>query len=127
MITPITQRRLEAAGVMVGCIALYFSRDFSGGMFALYFFTPDLSILAYIKGPRLGAAAYNTVHCYLFPTAIGGYALLNADGLALQVALIWGAHISFDRVVGWGLKYPDSFCNTDLGQRKLPIDIVILR
>ncbi len=96
-------------------------------MLALYLFVPDLSILAYIKGPQIGAAAYNTAHCYLFPIVIGGYALLTGDSLALQVALIWGAHISFDRVIGWGLKHPDSFCNTDLGRRKLPIDIAILR
>jgi hypothetical protein len=52
---------------------------------------------------------------------------LEAVCIAMQVALIWGAHISFDRVVGWGLKHPDRFCNTDLGRRKLPIDIAILR
>ena len=127
MVTPITQRRLEAAAFMVGCITYYFHLGYSGTVFALCFFLPDLSIFAYLKGPRLGAAVYNAVHFYIFPLLIGGYAAYSGNGTAMQVVLIWGAHISFDRVVGWGLKYDDSFCNTDLGRRKLPIDIAILR
>ena len=35
---------------------------------------------------------------------------------ALQwMALIWAAHIGFDRLLGYGLKYPSAFRATHLG------------
>lgn len=127
MITPITQRRLEATAFMVVAIAYYFQQGYSASAFFLCFFLPDLSILAYFKGPRIGAIAYNTVHFYVFPLLLGSYAVYYGNDLAMQTALIWGAHVAFDRMVGWGLKYNDSFCNTDLGRRKFPVDVAILR
>ena len=34
--------------------------------------------------------------------------------LAVQVALIWVAHIGVDRALGYGLKYPTGFADTHL-------------
>jgi hypothetical protein len=34
--------------------------------------------------------------------------------LAVQIALIWGAHIGADRMLGYGLKYPTAFKHTHL-------------
>ena len=34
----------------------------------------------------------------------------------LPVCLIWLAHIGFDRLLGYGLKYPDAFKDTHLGR-----------
>jgi hypothetical protein len=39
--------------------------------------------------------------------------LADAD-LAVQLALIWLAHIGVDRLLGYGLKYPDRFRETHL-------------
>ena len=33
---------------------------------------------------------------------------------AVQIALIWLAHIGFDRLLGYGLKYPTGFKDTHL-------------
>ncbi|MCS4316879.1 hypothetical protein M2407_001178 [Serratia sp. BIGb0234] len=33
----------------------------------------------------------------------------------LMAALIWGAHIGFDRALGYGLKYASGFADTHLG------------
>jgi hypothetical protein len=43
-----------------------------------------------------------------------GYAL--AWPLALSIAIIWLAHIGFDRALGYGLKYSDGFGFTHLGR-----------
>jgi len=32
-----------------------------------------------------------------------------------SLALIWSAHIGFDRLLGYGLKYPSAFGPTHLG------------
>ena len=49
---------------------------------------------------------------------IGWLALLSYGfnhSLTLAVSLIWCAHIAFDRLVGFGLKSPESFQATHLG------------
>ncbi|ELU08408.1 hypothetical protein CAPTEDRAFT_201706 [Capitella teleta] len=47
--------------------------------------------------------------------------------MAQQIGLVWLAHCAFDRTIGWGLKYEDSFCHTDLGTNQLPIDAPLLK
>jgi hypothetical protein len=39
---------------------------------------------------------------------------LGESDVALQVRLIWLAHIGLDRAVGYGLKYPTAFKETHL-------------
>jgi hypothetical protein len=51
---------------------------------------------------------------YIGPVMLGA-TLLNT-GTALTLPLVWGAHIGFDRVLGYGLKYPTSFGDTHLGR-----------
>jgi hypothetical protein len=43
-----------------------------------------------------------------------GFAL--ASPLTLSIAMIWLAHIGFDRALGYGLKYASGFGFTDLGR-----------
>ena len=37
------------------------------------------------------------------------------SNLALSIGIIWFGHIGMDRLVAFGLKYPDSFGHTHLG------------
>ncbi|MFV0281684.1 MAG: DUF4260 family protein, partial [Rhodoblastus sp.] len=39
-------------------------------LLAIVFFAPDLALLAYLVGPRLGALAYNLVHSYGAPLVL---------------------------------------------------------
>jgi len=56
--------------------------------------------------------AYNIVHSCIAPAIIAGAAL--AAGWSPVPALIWTAHIGFDRLLGYGLKYPTAFQDTHL-------------
>jgi hypothetical protein len=38
------------------------------------------------------------------------------SGRSIAIPLIWVAHIGFDRLLGYGLKYPTGFGNTHLGK-----------
>ena len=96
--------------------------DGSWWIYVPLFFVPDLSFVAYLSGPRLGAFVYNAAHSYIAPMAImtGGFA--TAAPLVLSIAMIWLAHIGFDRALGYGLKYASGFGFTHLGRiGKLPI------
>ena len=123
---PVLQRRIEAATMLAAAIAAYGLLGFSWGVFAACFFLPDLSMLFYLSGPRLGGAAYNLAHFFLFPLLLGALGVLGDVAAAQQAALVWGAHIAFDRALGWGLKYEQSFCHTDMGLKELPFPNRIL-
>jgi Domain of unknown function (DUF4260) len=71
-------------------------------------------MIGYAFNPRVGAITYNTVHTYVCPLALGGYALFSGRPLPLLLALIWISHIGFDRMLGFGLKYSSRFKDTHL-------------
>ena len=106
--------------MLAAALAAHGVLGFSWGTFALCFFLPDLSILFYFVNARVGGAVYNLAHFFLFPIALGAVGVLLDAPAAQQAALIWGAHVAFDRALGWGLKYEQSFCHTDMGLKQLP-------
>ena len=86
-------------------------------MFAGLSLVPDLSMLGYLGGPRLGAACYNAGHSYLGPAVLAALAVAASMPMLLSIACIWLAHIGFDRMLGYGLTYATSFGETHLGRR----------
>ena len=77
---------------------------------------PDLAMLAYAAGPRLGAACYNAAHSLIGPAALAALGVWAAQPTPLSLALIWAAHIGIDRMLGYGLKYASGFRATHLGR-----------
>jgi hypothetical protein len=80
----------------------------------ILFLVPDVSMLGYRAGHRIGAACYNAVHTLTLPAVLAAYGLLGDARLAVLVSLIWFAHIAMDRALGFGLKYPGGFKDTHL-------------
>jgi len=92
------------------CIAYQHIYQGRWEFFALLFLAPDLSLLAYLRSQgRFTAALYNSPHKYVLPLALGLGAWRWGSLLAGQLALIWVAHIGFDRALGYGLKFPGQF------------------
>ena len=110
-----TLLRLEGLAMLAGAAAIYAHSSGDWKLFAILFLAPDLSFLSYIFGPRAGAAAYNFAHSLIAPIILGGAALGANAALPLTIALIWVAHIGFDRALGYGLKYASGFGDTHLG------------
>ena len=106
--------RAEGAAVFAAAAIVFFWQGNPWWLFALLFLAPDLSFLAYFAGPRVGAAAYNTVHTTLGPLALVLTGLLAGRGPVVAVALIWAAHVGLDRALGYGLKYGAGFGFTHL-------------
>jgi hypothetical protein len=107
--------RLEGLAALAMACLLYQRWHASWLLFAVLFLTPDLSMLAYTAGSRLGAAAYNAMHSDFPPLALAAAALLTDHLKIVPYALIWSAHIGFDRALGYGLKYDSAFGHTHLG------------
>jgi hypothetical protein len=110
-----TVLRLEGLAMLATATTGYFVLGGNPWFFALLFFAPDLSFLFYTAGPRTGALAYNTVHSYLLPAVLGALGWLTGTDLLWQLALVFAAHIGFDRSFGYGLKYATAFNATHLG------------
>lgn len=106
--------RLEGIAVLVLSVMLYARSGNSWLLFAILFLGPDASILGYLRGPRLGAAAYNLLHTYVWPVVLAIIGLSTSSPLLTAIALIWSAHIGADRLLGLGLKYPAAFKETHL-------------
>ena len=112
---PNTLLRLEGVAVMLGAGFGYQLIHGGWPMFALLFLVPDLSMLGYFAGKRIGAIAYNTGHSYLGPAALAAVGFAPHMPILHALALIWAAHIGFDRALGYGLKYAAGFGVTHLG------------
>jgi hypothetical protein len=108
--------RVEGMAIFIAAIAAY---AWSGGnwiLFAVLLLAPDLFMLGYLQGPRIGAFVYNLGHVYAAPIALGALGMVFGINEALPVALIWIAHIGMDRMLGYGLKRPSGFKHTHLGK-----------
>jgi hypothetical protein len=106
--------RAEGAAVAGAAIVLYFSEGYPWWLLVVLALAPDLSMLGYLAGPRIGAASYDAVHTYVGPIVLGAAGVLADSELAIQLGLIWLTHIGVDRAVGYGLKYPTAFKDTHL-------------
>ncbi len=107
--------RAEALLELVAAVAAYHHLGADWRLFAVLFLLPDLSMVGYLANPALGARLYNVAHSSITPAllALCGFEL-GTDQFC-PIALIWTAHIGFDRLLGYGLKYPTAFARTHLG------------
>jgi hypothetical protein len=115
LVSPGTLLRLEGAAVLVAAATGYQWLAASWGLFFVLFLAPDLSILGYLAGPRAGAACYNLAHTYAAPFLLAATAWAVGWFAAWPLCLVWSAHIGFDRLLGFGLKYPTAFRDTHFG------------
>jgi hypothetical protein len=106
--------RAEAVAVLALSFVFYGRTGANWWLFAALFLVPDIAMVFYLLSQEAGSTAYNTVHCYVLPLLLVLLAIGERHVL-LPFALIWIAHIAFDRMLGYGLKYPGSFRETHLG------------
>ncbi|GIK67361.1 MAG: hypothetical protein BroJett018_51550 [Chloroflexota bacterium] len=105
---------LEGLAIFIGAVALYWTEGFSGWLFALLLFAPDLSMVGYLKNPQIGATVYNAIHTFVTAGILLGMGWSLEIDLLLQLGLILAAHIGIDRTLGYGLKYATAFKETHL-------------
>lgn len=105
---------LEGAAVAAGAVAVYFSADFPWWLLLALVLVPDVSLLGYLAGPRVGADCYDALHTYAGAVALAAVGVVADVEVASQLGLIWLTHIGVDRAVGYGLKYPSAFKGTHL-------------
>ncbi|WP_374686913.1 DUF4260 domain-containing protein [Promineifilum sp.] len=105
---PRTLLHVEGGALLLAATAAYFRLGHPWWLYLLLLIAPDLSLLGYAAGPRVGAVAYNLVHTMVAPiiVLVAGWWVGSAGAVA--VCLVWLAHLGMDRMLGLGLKYPDA-------------------
>jgi hypothetical protein len=114
MMSPRLLLRVEGAVLCGLAVCAYGITEGNWLLFAVLLFAPDLAMLGYSLNQRAGALVYNAIHTITLPALLGAAGYLSGSALMLHVAFIWIAHIGFDRVLGYGLKYPTGFKDTHL-------------
>ena len=106
--------RLEGLTVLALSTLLYASFGSTWLLFFALLLLPDVFMLGYLSGPKVGAFIYNIAHSYFLPACLLATGLLMSHTLILSIGIIWFAHIGLDRMLGYGLKFPDAFKHTHL-------------
>lgn len=107
--------RLEELVQFIFGIVMFCALDYAWWVFPALLLLPDIGMLGYLINPKVGALLYNIFHHkgLAILTILLGYFFLGEFYTLIGVILF--SHAAMDRCFGYGLKYPDSFSNTHLG------------
>lgn len=109
--------KLEEAAITA--ISIYFLSQYSLGLslwiWILLFFSPDISMIGYLFGTKTGAFTYNIIHHRGIALVLLGIGIFSRQEIWISIGILLFAHASFDRMLGYGLKYNDDFKHTHLG------------
>jgi hypothetical protein len=107
--------KLEELALFVACIFTLAYLNVAWWYYLLLIIGPDISMLGYLLGNKVGAVAYNIFHhkaVAVLVFLIGFY--LHVEWLMLGGIILFG-HSCMDRFFGYGLKFYKGFGHTHLG------------
>jgi hypothetical protein len=110
---PLGWLRAEGATDLVAAGVLFRTTHQPWWLVALIL-VPDLLMVGYVGGTRIGAACYNLAHNQVAPILLCLAAVEAHHPLLLAFGLVWLGHIGLDRVLSYGLKYDTDFQHTHL-------------
>ncbi len=84
-------------------------------LYIILFLSPDIGMVGYLVNTKVGAVTYNLFHHKAVGCILILLGIIQTNDYLLFAGIIFLAHSSFDRILGYGLKYPDSFKHTNVG------------
>lgn len=118
--------KLEELAQLLICLLVVNLNDMPWWVYPLLALGPDIGMLGYLLGPRVGAFTYNLLHHKGMALVVAGSGMLSVElslkfgtplmghPLLMASVILYG-HSSLDRMLGYGLKFGDSFQHTHLG------------
>ncbi|GAA4494865.1 DUF4260 domain-containing protein [Hymenobacter ginsengisoli] len=106
--------KLEELAQLLLAVFVFAHLPYAWWVLPATFLLPDLSMLGYLAGPRVGAASYNLAHHKALAIAVAGWVLGQPVLVLVGTVLLF--HSAFDRLLGYGLKYSTGFQDTHLGR-----------
>lgn len=90
--------------------------DYSWWWFFGLILAPDIGMLGYLMGNKIGATGYNLFHHKGLALVIYLLGIYLSVPLCQLLGIILFSHASLDRIFGYGLKYEKGFKFTHLGE-----------
>ena len=107
--------KLEEAALFAFSIYSLSSLSADWWWYLLLVLGPDISMLGYLAGNKVGAVCYNFFHHKAVAVVVIIVGLLIPDLLLQLTAIVLFGHSSMDRMFGYGLKTSEGFKYTHLG------------
>jgi hypothetical protein len=109
--------KLEEAVIIA--VSIYFLSKYNLNLpvwiWVILFFSPDISMLGYLINTNFGAICYNLFHHRGLALVLAAIGFFIHNDIMTAAGILLVAHSSFDRIMGYGLKYTDDFKHTHLG------------
>jgi hypothetical protein len=106
--------RIENGFAFAISFYIYIQLDFPIWLFFVLLLVPDITMIGYAFNNKTGALVYNFGHSFILPLLLALCYLYFSNDYLLIISIIWISHIFMDRLLGFGLKYKDSFNKTHL-------------
>ena len=107
--------KIEEIMMLVLGIYLFSLLPYPWWWFLVLILLPDIGMLGYLGGNTMGALFYNLFHHKGLAIVIYLFGLYLAHPIIQLIGIILFSHASFDRALGYGLKYDKGFKYTHLG------------
>lgn len=108
--------KLEEFAQFLFGIYLFSTLDFAWWWFPVLILSPDVSMVGYAFGNKVGAYSYNLFHHKAVSIAVYLLGIYLENSMVELAGIILFAHSAMDRMLGYGLKYTTSFTDTHLGK-----------
>jgi len=110
--------RLEELAMFGLSVYAFTLTDFAWWLWFVLILVPDIGMLGYLFGARVGAFTYNVFHHKAIAIIVFGVGLYFSNAWIELAGIMLFGHSSMDRILGYGLKFNDSFQHTHLGWLK---------
>ena len=107
--------RTEEIMLFIFSVVLFANLHQPWWIYFAFFLAPDISMAGYLANTKTGALTYNFVHHKGVAVLVWLIGIATGNIILQMAGLLLLGHSSLDRVLGYGLKYPDSFQHTHLG------------
>ena len=108
--------KLEELAQFVFGIYLFSNLDFEWWWFLVLILLPDMSMIGYAFGNKIGAYSYNFFHHKGVAILVYLLGIYLGSSVVELIGIILFSHSAMDRMFGYGLKYTTSFNDTHLGK-----------
>ena len=108
--------KLEELGMFILGLVLFNTLEYAWWIFPAVLLLPDISFAGYLWGSRTGALVYNFFHHKGVAVVVYAAGLLSGSQVLMLSGITLFSHASLDRILGYGLKYADSFQHTHMGR-----------
>lgn len=108
--------KLEELAMLAICIYALYVFNVPWWCYVLLLLGPDISMVGYTAGDKVGAVMYNLFHHKGIAIVLFFIGLLIPDQAVQVAGIILFGHSSMDRMFGYGLKFNDGFGHTHLGR-----------